>query len=266
MAAIRIERRGDIAEVVLARPEMHNAISVDTLMELIAAGQQLRKDRNVRAVIIHAEGPSFCSGMNLPSFLGKPSMMLRHFLRPVWRSTNNFQEVAYVWRRVPVPVIVAMHGRCYGAGMQIAAAADFRIATPNCELSIMEAKWGLIPDMSGMATFRELAPIDVLKRLSMTAELFTAEQGKAWGLITEVSDEPLLAARALAEKLASRSPDCVAATKFLYQRTWTARACVAFFWERWYQVKLLMGKNQRIAVKSVQQKQALPFLPRQLQR
>lgn len=266
MPAVRVERHGDVAEVILARPEKHNAVSVDTLLELIEAGKTLRQDRTVRAVILHGEGPSFCSGLNIASFMAKPSLMARHFLRPLWRSTNNFQEVAWVWRRLPVPVIAVLHGRCYGAGMQIAAAADFRLATPDCELSIMEAKWGLIPDMSGTVSFRELAPMDVLKRLSMTAELFSAEQGKAWGLITETHADPLTAARELAETLASRSPDSVAATKFLFQRTWLAKDGVAFLWERWYQLRMLFNKNQRIAVKAVQQKQALPFLPRRVQR
>ncbi|MEO6699217.1 MAG: crotonase/enoyl-CoA hydratase family protein, partial [Paraperlucidibaca sp.] len=252
MAAIRVERHGDIAEVILARAEKHNAVSVDTLTELIAAGRALAGDKGLRAVIIHGEGPSFCSGLNIPSFMAKPHNMARHFWRPLWRRTNNFQEVAWVWRRLPVPVIAVLHGRCYGAGMQIALAADFRLATPDCELSIMEAKWGLVPDMSGTVSLRELVPMDIAKRLSMTAEVFSAEQAKGWGLVTETHADPLSAARALAASIATRSPDSVAATKFLFQRAWSVSEGKAFCLERWYQLRLLLGKNQRVAVKAVQ--------------
>lgn len=266
MAALRVERHGDIAEVILARAEKHNAVSVDTLTELIAAGRSLAKDTSLRAVIIHGEGPSFCSGLNIPSFMAKPQHMARHFWRPLWRKTNNFQEVAWVWRRLPVPVIVVMHGRCYGAGMQIALAADFRLATPDCELSIMEAKWGLVPDMSGTVTLRELVPMDIAKRLAMTAEVFSAEQGKGWGLVTDTHADPLTAARELAAQIASRSPDCVASTKFLFQRAWPASVTKAFWLERWYQLRLLLGKNQRVAVKIVQTGQPQPYLPRRIQR
>lgn len=266
MAAIRIERHGDIAEVILARAEKHNAISVDTLTELMAAGRELARDKSLRAVIIHGEGPSFCSGLNIPSFMAKPHNMARHFLRPLWRNTNNFQEVAWVWRRLAIPVIAVLHGRCYGAGMQIALAADFRLATPNCELSIMEAKWGLVPDMSGTVSLRELVPMDIAKRLSMTAEVFSAEQGMAWGLVTETHADPLMAARELAARIATRSPDAVASTKFLFQRAWSASEAHAFWLERWYQLRLLFGKNQRVAVKIVQTGEPQTYLPRRITR
>ncbi|MEK6789450.1 MAG: crotonase/enoyl-CoA hydratase family protein [Pseudomonadota bacterium] len=262
MSPIRVEHMGSWAEVVLARPEKHNAIGTDTLSELIRVGRELRKDRKIRAVILRAEGASFSSGLDIPGFMKKPSKMLSNFVRPFWRNTNNFQEVAWVWRRLPVPVIAVLHGRCYGAGVQIAMGADFRFATPDCEMSIMEAKWGLIPDMSGTVSFREVMPLDVAKRLSMTAEVFTAEQGKGWGLVTELHADPLAAARALVEQIATRSPDSVAATKFLFQRAWPASINKAFCLERWYQLRLLLGRNQKLAVKAAQTKQPASYLPR----
>ena len=264
MSPVRVEHMGSWVEVVLARPEKHNAIGIDTLSELIRVGRELRKDRQIRAVILRAEGASFSSGLDIPGFMKKPSKMLSNFLRPLWRNTNNFQEVAWVWRRLPVPVIAVLHGRCYGAGVQIAMGADFRFATPDCEMSIMEAKWGLIPDMSGTVSFREVMPLDVAKRLSMTAEVFNAEQGKAWGLVTETHADPLAAARALVEQIATRSPDSVASTKFLFQRAWPASVNKAFCLERWYQLRLLLGRNQKQAVKAAQKKQAATFLERKI--
>ena len=264
MSPVRVEHMGSWVEVVLARPEKHNAIGIDTLSELIRVGRELRKDRQIRAVILRAEGASFSSGLDIPGFMKKPSKMLSNFLRPLWRNTNNFQEVAWVWRRLPVPVIAVLHGRCYGAGVQIAMGADFRFATPDCEMSIMEAKWGLIPDMSGTVSFREVMPLDVAKKLSMTAEVFNAEQGKAWGLVTETHADPLAAARALVEQIATRSPDSVASTKFLFQRAWPASVNKAFCLERWYQLRLLLGRNQKQAVKAAQKKQAATFLERKI--
>lgn len=264
MSAVRVERHGAIVEVVLARPERHNAVGEDTLAELIAIGRELRKDRDVRAVILRGEGPSFCSGLNIPAFMKSPKGMVLNFLRPLWRDTNNFQEVAWVWRRLPVPVIAVLHGRCYGAGVQIALAADFRFATPDCELSVMEAKWGLVPDMSGTVTLREVLPLDVAKRLAMTAELFDAGLAQKWGLVTEIHADPLAAARALAETLATRSPDAVASTKFLFQRAWPASVAKAFRLERFYQLRLLLGRNQRVAVQRVQGK-GTDYLPRRVQ-
>ncbi|MES2908608.1 MAG: crotonase/enoyl-CoA hydratase family protein [Pseudomonadota bacterium] len=262
MSPVRVEHKGSWVEVVLARPEKHNAIGIDTLSELIRVGRELRKDRKIRAVILRAEGASFSSGLDIPGFMKKPSKMLSNFWRPLWRNTNNFQEVAWAWRRLPVPVIAVLHGRCYGAGVQIAMGADFRFATPDCEMSIMEAKWGLIPDMSGTVSFREVMPLDVAKRLSMTAETFTAEQGKGWGLVTETHADPLAAAHALVEQIAARSPDSVAATKFLFQRAWPASVNKAFCLERWYQLRLLLGSNQKLAVKAAQTKQPASYLPR----
>mgnify|MGYP003402528811 FL=1 len=264
MSPVRVEHMGSWVEVVLARPEKHNAIGIDTLSELIRVGRELRKDRQIRAVILRAEGASFSSGLDIPGFMKKPSKMLSNFVRPLWRNTNNFQEVAWVWRRLPVPVIAVLHGRCYGAGVQIAMGADFRFATPDCEMSIMEAKWGLIPDMSGTVSFREVMALDVAKKLSMTAEVFNAEQGKAWGLVTETHADPLAAARALVEQIATRSPDSVASTKFLFQRAWPASVNKAFCLERWYQLRLLLGRNQKQAVKAAQKKQAATFLERKI--
>lgn len=267
MAPVRVVRHTTgVAEVILCNPQRHNAVSETLLLQLIRIGRELRRDRTLRAVILHAEGPSFCSGLDIPGFMKRPRSMVMNFLRPLWRSTNNFQEVAWVWRRLPVPVIAVLHGRCYGAGLQIALAADFRLATADCELSLMEAKWGLVPDMSGTVTLRELLPLDQAKLLAMTADCFDAASGRELGLVTSIHADPLQAAHALAARLCERSPDSVAATKLLFQRAWPASTAAAFCWERWYQLRLLLGRNQRVAVQRATGRGESPFLPRRLQR
>ena len=112
-----------------------------------------------------------------------------------------------------MPVIAVLHGYCYGGGLRLALAADFRIATPDCELSVMESTWGLIPDMTGTVTLRELVPMDVAKELAMTGRRFDAVEAKALHLVTQVAEQPELAARALADAILARSPDAVSATK-----------------------------------------------------
>ena len=159
---VNVEIRDAVAYVNLARADKHNALDWDMFCGLVAAAKSLRKNREVRAVILSGEGPSFCSGLDVPSFSKAPSKGLRMFLK-FGRMTNLAQRVAWCWRKLPMPVIAVIQGRCYGGGLQIALACDFRYATPNAELSVMEVKWGLIPDMTGSVTLRELLPMDKAK-------------------------------------------------------------------------------------------------------
>jgi enoyl-CoA hydratase/carnithine racemase len=143
-----------------------------------------------------------------------------------------------------------IRGHCFGGGLQLALAADFRFATPDSELSIMEAKWGLIPDMSGSVTLRELLPMDLAKRLTMTAEVFDGTKALEYGLVSGVSDDPLKDAEALAGELIARSPDAVALTKRLFQTTWTRSPRSALWAESWLQQKLMRGANHKIVRKA----------------
>src|SRR5690606_4522352 len=121
-----------------------------------------------------------------------------------WRGTNKFQEACWAWRRLPAPVIAAVHGHCFGGGLQLALAADFRITTPDAQWSVLEAKWGLIPDMSGVQALSELVGLEAAKRLTMTAEVLSGTEAHALGLVGELADDPVAAAHALARELATR--------------------------------------------------------------
>ncbi len=259
---VRVEIRDQLAYVTMTRADKYNGLDLDMLEALVAAAKQVRADKSVRAVILSGEGKVFCAGLDFASVAKQPMRMLRAFLKYGVKSTNLFQEVAWCWRELPVPVIAVLQGRCYGGGLQIALAADFRFATPDCDFSIMEAKWGLIPDMSGTVTLRELMPIDQVKRLTMTAETFNGEQAKAFNLVTELSADPMAAAEALAAQLKARSPDSVAASKSLFQQTWNATVNAAFAVESRIQRKLLMGKNHAIARKANFAKEQPQFLAR----
>lgn len=250
MEKVSLEIKDQMAWVTLNRPEKHNALDADVFSGLIAASKKIKKDRNIRGVILQGNGPSFCSGLDIPSFMKKgPISLAKLILKWPLRKTNLAQEIAWVWRELPIPVIAVVHGKCYGGGFQIMMAADFRIASPHAEFSIMESKWGMIPDMSGMVTFPEVAKIDTLKELSMTARLFSSEEALNYGLVSKVSNDPLKEALRLFEEIKQRSPDAVSATKKVYQNTWTVSKRKALRLETWYQIRLIGKKNWRIASK-----------------
>jgi enoyl-CoA hydratase/carnithine racemase len=260
---VLVEIRDQVAYVTLNRPEKYNGLDFPMLHGLIEAAERVAADRTVRVVVLSGAGKAFCAGLDFAS-VGKESALThaRAFAKLPTQTTNLFQRSCWVWRELPVPVIAVVHGHCFGGGTQLALAADFRFATPGCELSIMEAKWGLIPDMTGSVTLRELVPMDVAKRLTMTAEVFDGTQALEYGLVTGVSDDPRKDADALAGELIARSPDAVALTKRLFQSTWTSSPRAAFWTESWLQQKLIRGVNHKIARKANMAKELPAFVAR----
>ncbi|AEV85397.1 enoyl-CoA hydratase [Actinoplanes sp. SE50] len=251
-----------IAQVRLNRPEKLNALVLDTLHELIAVARRLRRDRSVRAVVIAGEGPSFSAGLDIAGTLKSPARVVRAFVPVPWRGTNLFQEACWAWRRIPVPVIAAVHGHCYGGGIQIALAADLRFATPDSQWSVLEGKWGIIPDMSGIRSLTEVVGLDVAKRLTMTAERFSGARAAELGIVTELADDPVKAATAFAESLLAKSPDAIAAAKRLLNGAVTSSARRTFARERWEQIRLLRLPNTAILRRAVLAKATPEFRPR----
>jgi enoyl-CoA hydratase/carnithine racemase len=247
-----------IAYVSLNRPEKHNGLDMQMFKDLIATAKTIRKDTSIRAVILHGNGPSFCSGLDFSAMSKTPTMIPKFFIKWPWGKDNTFQRVAHIWRDLPIPVIAAIHGNCFGGGMQIILGCDYRIATPDSTMSILEMKWGLIPDMSGMVTLSRLTRVDIAQELTMTGRFFSGTQGAEYGLISKISDDPMVDAQALAHDIAQKSPDAVAATKYLFKKTWKKDTRGALLWERITQLRLLGRKNQRIAMKNGLSKGAAP--------
>jgi len=217
------------------------------LDDLVATAYMLRRDRTLRAVVIAGEGDAFCAGLDFGSVLRQPRRIVTSFLPRPWRGTNTFQEACWGWRRVPAPVIAAVHGHCLGGGLQIALAADFRIATPDSTWSVLEGKWGIIPDMTGIRSLAQLVGIDTAKKLTMTAEMLSGKEARELGLVTELDSDPVTAATALAVRLKERSPDQLAAAKRLFDRTWSASPRRTFALERFEQAFLLAARNTKVA-------------------
>jgi enoyl-CoA hydratase/carnithine racemase len=254
---------GHIATVSLNRPDKYNGLDLEMMRGLVACAKTIKKNRDVRVVILRGEGKAFCAGLDFATVTKTPLKMLLAFTKFGVKKTNLFQQACWAWRELPVPVIAVLHGYCYGGGLQLALAADFRIATPDCELSVMESKWGLIPDMTGTVTLRELVPMDVAKELAMTGRRFDAVEAKTLHLVTQVAEQPEQAARALADAILTRSPDAVSATKALFHSTRHAAEDQAFDRESSLQFKLLRGRNQGEAMAANLKKREPRFRPRQ---
>lgn len=204
-----------VARVTLNRPDKMNALDADMFDAIIAAGDRLRTMPGLRAVILSGEGRAFCAGLDTASF-GKVGGDAQAIMERTHGNANAFQEVALTWRKCPVPVIAAIHGVCFGGGLQIASGADIRVVHPDTRLAIMEMRWGLVPDMGGYALWRGLVRGDELRELVYTNREFTGTQAQSLGLATFVAEDPVTRAEAIAAEIANRNPEAIRAAKRLF--------------------------------------------------
>lgn len=216
MPRVNTEIKDHVAHVTLTRGDKMNAVDAAMAEGIVEAGEALIGREDIRAVVVSGEGAAFCAGLDVMSFAVLAGQDPHARIMPRSHGNSNmFQRVAMVWREIEVPVIAALHGVAYGAGFQLALGADIRIAAPDTKLAVMEMKWGLIPDMGGMVLLPKLARSDVIRRMTYTAQPIDAKQALAWGLVTELADDPLAAARDLARAIASKSPSAIRAAKRL---------------------------------------------------
>ncbi|MET0375556.1 MAG: crotonase/enoyl-CoA hydratase family protein [Rhizorhabdus sp.] len=208
---IRIDR--GIADVRFTRAEKRNALDQAQFENIAAAIEQLGQMDALRCVILSGEGRGFCAGVDLESLAGNPAM--RDLMPRTHGAANLFQQVAWGWRMLPVPVIAAVHGFAFGAGFQIMLGADIRVATPDAQLSMMEARWGLIPDVAGIALMRGLVRDDIAREITYSARRMSGTEAQALGIVTHVDADPVQRARVLAEQIAANSPDAIRAGKRL---------------------------------------------------
>jgi enoyl-CoA hydratase/carnithine racemase len=249
-----------VAVVTLTRADKHNALDVPMFEQIIAASARLAAELGVRAVVLHGEGPSFCSGLDVVSIMADGGGAAGLTDRVTGEVPNWFQRAAHGWLDLPMPVIAALHGNCLGGGLQIALGADIRIAAPDTRLSVMEVKWGLVPDMSITRTLPRLVSIDVAKELTFTGRVFDGTEGARLGVVTGVSVDPLAAARELAAEIAGRSPDAVRAAKRLFDESWTGPAQQTLALEAELQLGLIGSPNQLAAVTAGFTKQPAEFV------
>ncbi len=216
-----------------------------------AAADSLHADRSVRAVVLHGTGGNLCAGIDL-GIMGDSSFDFRYALgSPVEPSAANlFQRAAYGWRELPIPVICAVEGVAFGAGLQLALGADIRIAAPNAKLSIMEAKWGIIPDMGISVTLRDLVAPDRVKELAWSGRIVGSAEALELGLVTSIADDPVRQSFALAASCAANSPEATRGVKELVNRAWRMSDADALALEASLQSDIIGGVNQLEAVKA----------------
>jgi enoyl-CoA hydratase/carnithine racemase len=257
---IQVEVADHVATVALTRAEKHNALDAEMFDAIIGAAERLRSEPGLRAVVLRGEGRSFCSGLDLMS-MASTGQGVDGLTQPLQAEVPNwYQRAAYDWIRVPAPVIAAIHGNCLGGGLQIALAADIRIATPDAKLSVMEIKWGLIPDMSITRTLPRLVGIDVAKELAYTGRVFSGAEALELGVVTHVADDPLAAAQELAAEISQRSPDAVRGVKRLFDESWNEGPEQTLALEAKLQLGLIGSANQLAAVSAGMTKEPAQFV------
>jgi enoyl-CoA hydratase/carnithine racemase len=244
-----------VADVRLSRPDKLNALDAAMFQAIRDTGRRLAEDRSLRAVVLSGEGRAFCAGLDFPSFQGGGGPV-DLFERSDESAANLAQRAAWIWTELPVPVIAAVHGYAFGGGLQIALGCDLRLVAPDAQLSVMEVRWGLVPDMAGTQLLRRLVRLDVAKELTFTGRRVSGEEAVALGLGTRVTEGPHADALALAREIAGKSPDAVRAAKRLLARSWDVPEAEGLLLEEKAQRGLLGTPNQLESVRANLEKRA----------
>lgn len=252
---IRVDIHGDgVAEVALVRADKMNALDAAMFRSLLAAQDHLRGRPEVRVVVLHGEGRAFCAGLDRARFAemgsGRTSGTLGDLVPRTHGAANHAQQVAWGWRELGVPVVAAVHGVAFGGGLQIALGADIRVVHPDARLSVLEIKWGLVPDMAGCVFLAELVRPDVARALVFTGREVSGSEAVAIGLATQSSDDPLAEARRLAGRIALASPAAIRAGKRLLNASSPVDAGRVLMAESLEQSRLIGSAEQREAVQA----------------
>jgi len=237
-----------VADVRLVRADKMNALDPEMFERIIEAGQALGRMKGLRAVVLSGEGRAFCAGLDLSNFSRRPPEDEPALTERIYGNSNRPQQVAMQWRKLPVPVIAAIHGVCFGGGLQIASGADIRIVHPETRMAIMEVKWGLVPDMGGYVLWRGLVRDDVLRELVYTNREFSGSEAQALGLATHVDDAPRDRALAIARQIALKNPHAIRAAKRLQAGMWDQDANAILMEESIEQHAIMRTRNQVEAV------------------
>lgn len=248
-----------IAQVRLIRGAKLNALDSAMFDGIISAGHYLHKLNGLRVAVLSGEGRAFCAGLDLMDAASIGKSADAPLTERSHGNANRYQQAAMVWRKLPVPVIAALHGVCFGGGMQIASGADIRVAHPEARLSIMEMKLGIVPDMGGYALWRGLVRDDVLRELVYTNREFSGVEAQVLGLVTRVANDPLAAANEIAGEIANRNPHAIRAAKRLHAQMVDRDANTILLEESIEQHALIGSRNQLEAVQAVTEKRPPKF-------
>lgn len=260
---VSITIENHIANVRLTRADKMNALDPAMFQAIIDAGKQLSEAAGVRAVVLSGEGRSFCAGLDMASMANGGNASggaAKSLMDRSHGNANDFQYVCTLWRELPMPVIAAVHGVCFGGGLQIASGADIRVAAPDTRMSIMEMKWGLIPDMGGFTIWRGNVRDDVLRELTYTNREFSGEEALSLGFATFVDRDPHARAMAIAAEIANRNPEAMRESKLLINKLRDMDEDAILMAESIGQDRVMRKPNQVEAVMSQMQKRAAKFV------
>jgi enoyl-CoA hydratase/carnithine racemase len=261
---VSIDLADGVADVRLIRADKMNALDPAMFDGIIEAGAELAAMKGLRCVVLSGEGRAFCAGLDMASFAamkarGDAVPGVRDLASRTHGPANRPQWAAWLWRELPVPVIAAVHGVAFGGGFQIALGADLRYATADARFSVMEIKWGLVPDVAGTQLMRHLAREDVVRELTYTGRIFDGREAQQLGFVTRVVDDPRAVALATAREIAGRSPEAIRAAKRLLNLAVATDAKNGLMAESVEQQKLIGAPNQLEAVAANLQKRAANF-------
>ena len=261
---VSIDLKDGVADVRLIRADKMNALDNAMFEGIIEAGERLREMKGVRCVVLSGEGKAFCAGLDMASFAamkdqGDGKSVTRDLPVRTHGIANRPQQCAWQWRTLPVPVIAAVHGVAFGGGFQIMLGADMRYATADARFSVMEIKWGLVPDLAGTQLMRHLVREDVARELTYTGRIFNGEEAQQLGIVTRLVADPRAAALETAQEIAAKSPDAIRAAKRLLNDAVAVDAATGLMAESVEQQKLIGSPNQVEAVMSNLQKRAANY-------
>jgi enoyl-CoA hydratase/carnithine racemase len=253
-----------VADVRLNRPEKMNALDPAMFQAITETGKELALNKSLRAVVLSGEGKAFCAGLDFMSFQAMAGSDREKLNQDLFKAgadspANYAQLPAFVWQLLPVPVIAAVHGVAFGGGLQVALGADIRLVAPDARLSILEIKWGLVPDMGGTQLLRHLVRLDVVKELTYTGRIVSGQEAVALGLATRVSENPYEEAKALAREIAGKSPDAIRAGKQLLNASDLVSVAEGLKMEADLQRTVIGQPNQVEAVLANMEKRAPQF-------
>ncbi len=260
---VSITVENHVADVRLTRADKMNALDPAMFQGIISAGEELAAMKGVRAVVLSGEGRSFCAGLDMASMASggaSANSGMGSLTDRTHGNANTFQQVAMLWRKLPMPVIAAVHGVCFGGGLQIASGADIRVIAPDARLAVMEMKWGLIPDMGGYALWRGMVREDILRELTCTNREFSGAEALGLGFATFVDENPHARAMAIAREIADRNPDAMREAKALFNEYADMDEDAILMAESVRQAKVIRKPNQIEAVMAGMQKRAATFV------
>jgi enoyl-CoA hydratase/carnithine racemase len=251
---IRLSIADGIADVRLNRADKMNALDPAMFKAIADTAARLQQDPGLRAVVLSGEGRAFCAGLDVERITaltrGESLLPFADLTKRTHGIANFVQHIVWVWREMAVPVIAAVHGVAFGGGFQLALGADLRYVAPGTRLGLVESKWGLVPDMAGTQLMRSLAREDVVRELTYTGRIFSAEDALAYGFATRVVANPRNEALATAREIAGRSPDAIRAAKRLLNQAVGFGALSALATETDEQRALIGSPNQVEAVRA----------------